>query len=1194
MSTMSTHNSIAQVFRACLGATLASAAALGGPAVLLFEDDFDRGIPGWTAVQPAGTYIDGPMRWQYDIVTGAFIEQSNIYTDASTVAPSATAVMLINDTVTGPAFSFKARLIAGDDDAFGLIFGYQDPTNFYRVTFTRQVRTAVGFPWNGWNVDRKVNGVATPLFGDGTPSHIPSFVNHQYVPFDVTIAVSGANLLTLTVVEDPDNAPVAFPLVQAQPLPGPAQGQVGLMTWGMSGTLVRGFRAMNPTLEPVGLAGNPNALTNWTALVTPRADGSGYDPAGANGGIPIWSLALGASGPFGTLHENSDSLGGNTTDARADFPAATVVAGDPSWSNYVYTARLIPADDDGFGIVLRYQDPLNFYRIALRAQSSGSGIRRGLSVQKVVGGVWEEIFYETAPQFAPPANVPCDVTAVVVGDRLQIQIVANPLGAAQVYSYGPFDITGATLATGRIGVFSWAMSRLETDFVRVYGIDGLPFQITSLYGNPEPAPGLYGYPAGSSVTASVPSPFEQYPGVRRISTGWTGAGSAPPSGTESQVTFTINSISSIVWNWRTELRLAATAGPGGTVSAPTAEWLPEGTNIVVTAIPSAGFLFAGWSGDFASSVPTLDLIMSRPYTLAARFEADSDGDTLPDLWEQANFTSLAPLPGDDPDHDGKSNLAEYQNGTDPNFAEALIVSDSLDSRWVNVQRDPSLPGQLIVRDFGGGFRGVWENSNDYRSANDTNYFGTNAVDNVSFEGPRIVIRTNIWNPDWTNFTAEATFSVGDNDGNCLYFRYRDEMNWYRVTICGENNNAVWRAPFGVSVQKRSNGMFSQMAVDPSIATDPTDVGWYKRIRITVTAAGPDFEVRVVGWSAALNDWELGNEHFLPFWDPDHAYGRVGVGLWGQQGGATATATNPVDAGVLIEDVIVKVANQEVFREDWEAVPLAAQIPAGWENPPGDAAPASSWQVTAHGTILQTSDYGLPTTGTSVQPRADADGTALLSPALAAPYYCLEIGFHPFDDDGIGFLYDYEDTNNYSRVLFVSQATADGRVPQGVNVSRKIDGAWSDLFLGDTNFIYQIGSPFGITFANNNGQCTLTARPLDDPAAVRTWSWAGAPGIATNRFGLACWGETDAHFLYARASSLPVREPAGDLKIARVWLEGATLHLEIENPGGGAYAVERSPTLLPGSWSDAATGQTGAQWSTPIVTGAGAEFFRLRR
>lgn len=78
-----------------------------------------------------------------------FVEQSNIYTDASTVSSTATAVMLVNDAVAGATFTYKARLIAGDDDAFGLIFGYQNPTNFYRVTFTRQVRADAGFPWNG-------------------------------------------------------------------------------------------------------------------------------------------------------------------------------------------------------------------------------------------------------------------------------------------------------------------------------------------------------------------------------------------------------------------------------------------------------------------------------------------------------------------------------------------------------------------------------------------------------------------------------------------------------------------------------------------------------------------------------------------------------------------------------------------------------------------------------------------------------------------------------------------------------------------------------------------------------------------------------------------------------------------------------------------------------------------------------------
>ena len=130
---------------------------------VLFEDDFNRGIPGWTAVQPPGNYIDGPMRWQYDIVSQAYLEQSNIYTDAPGGSTNATAVMLINDAETAGNFTYTARLKAGDDDAFGLIFGYNDPQNFYRVTFSRQDRTgeaSPAFPYTSWLVDRKVDGVA--------------------------------------------------------------------------------------------------------------------------------------------------------------------------------------------------------------------------------------------------------------------------------------------------------------------------------------------------------------------------------------------------------------------------------------------------------------------------------------------------------------------------------------------------------------------------------------------------------------------------------------------------------------------------------------------------------------------------------------------------------------------------------------------------------------------------------------------------------------------------------------------------------------------------------------------------------------------------------------------------------------------------------------------------------------------------
>ena len=121
-------------------------------ASVLFAEEFNQGIPGWTSVKPRAIYWGGPLRWEYDLVKRAIVERSDIYTDSAAFSTSAIAPMLINGTVAAAPFTYSARLTAGDDDGFGLIFGYQNESNFYRVGFARQARS--GFPFRGWTVDQ--------------------------------------------------------------------------------------------------------------------------------------------------------------------------------------------------------------------------------------------------------------------------------------------------------------------------------------------------------------------------------------------------------------------------------------------------------------------------------------------------------------------------------------------------------------------------------------------------------------------------------------------------------------------------------------------------------------------------------------------------------------------------------------------------------------------------------------------------------------------------------------------------------------------------------------------------------------------------------------------------------------------------------------------------------------------------------
>ena len=88
--------------------------------------------------------------------------------------------------------------------------------------------------------------------------------------------------------------------------------------------------------------------------------------------------------------------------------------------------------------------------------------------------------------------------------------------------------------------------------------------VFSDHDSPAPSGANNWYDTGALIAASITSPADQVGGTRYRCTGWTGTGSAPPSGTGTSSTFAITQPSNVTWNWITQFLTTFTQTGVGT------------------------------------------------------------------------------------------------------------------------------------------------------------------------------------------------------------------------------------------------------------------------------------------------------------------------------------------------------------------------------------------------------------------------------------------------------------------------------------------------------------------------------------------------------------------------------------------------------------------------------------------------------
>lgn len=134
-----------------------------------------------------------------------------------------------------------------------------------------------------------------------------------------------------------------------------------------------------------------------------------------------------------------------------------VAAGDSEWSDYSLNAIFRSSDNDGIGLLFRYQDPGNYYRILLmndagNSASVNSPIQR---IQKIVNGEPQTLLQNIVTEAYPSGYFALSVD--VRGDSLRVYLNGSLLG----------EVTDSQFEGGKIGLMTYANTGAVFDSVFV-------------------------------------------------------------------------------------------------------------------------------------------------------------------------------------------------------------------------------------------------------------------------------------------------------------------------------------------------------------------------------------------------------------------------------------------------------------------------------------------------------------------------------------------------------------------------------------------------------------------------------------------------------------------------------------------------------------------------------------------------------
>jgi Domain of Unknown Function (DUF1080) len=287
-------------------------------------------------------------------------------------------------------YRVSVKIRSSDNDAIGLMFRYQDSENYYRFSSNSQHKYR--------RLEKRVGGVFKVLAQDSV----------AYKPgqtYALQIFAQGSSLKVLS------DGKTIFSVTDSSL----SEGTIALYSDYNQGSSFDDVLVEDLTTGKVLLSEsfNDHDHAGWTII----------DEGNVNGPSK-WSAATGA------LMQSS-----NIGSAESDDPGTYALFTRGSWQDYRVALKMRSADNDPIGVLFRFQDSENYYRLSWDKQTAG---RRLIKREK---GVFKILAQDTVPYIAGKKY---DVEIIAQGSSLKVNIDGK----------SAFSVTDQSFKNGAVALYS--------------------------------------------------------------------------------------------------------------------------------------------------------------------------------------------------------------------------------------------------------------------------------------------------------------------------------------------------------------------------------------------------------------------------------------------------------------------------------------------------------------------------------------------------------------------------------------------------------------------------------------------------------------------------------------------------------------------------------------------------------------------